>query len=76
MMITDLFLQAVAQFVKVWVETITQEMAETLDFAAFEQGLDELMRQVCTVITAIKLTELLKSADFLAKLKHLGTMFY
>ncbi len=45
-MITDLFLQAVAQFVKVRVETITQEMAETLDFAAFEQGLDELMRQV------------------------------
>ncbi len=69
-MITNLFLQAVAQFVKVRVETMTQEMAETLDFATFEQELDELMRQVCTVITAIKLAELLKSADFLAKLKH------
>ncbi len=34
----------------------TQEMAETLDFATFEQGLDELMRQVCTVVSAIKLT--------------------
>ncbi len=46
-MITDLFLQAVAQIVKVRIEALTEEMEETLDFAAFEQGLDELMRQVC-----------------------------
>ena len=71
-MITNLFLQAVTQFVKVRIETLTQEMAETLDFATLEQELDELMRQVCTVISAIKLTELLTSAEFLAKLKQLG----
>ncbi len=71
-MITNLFLQAVTQFVKVRIETLTQDMAETLDFATFEQELDELMRQVCTVISAIRLTELLASAEFLAKLKQLG----
>ena len=69
---TNLFLQAITQLVKVRIETLTQEMAETLDFATFEQELDELMSQVCTVISAIKLTELLTSAEFLAKLKQLG----
>lgn len=69
---TDLFLQAVTQFVKVQIEGLTQEMTETFDFATFEQGLDELMRQVCTVISAIKLTELLTSSEFLAQLKQLG----
>lgn len=71
-MITNLFLQAVTQLVKVRIETLTQEMAETLDFATFEQELDELMGQVCTVISAIKLTKLLAAAEFLAKLKQLG----
>ena len=71
-MITNLFLQAVTQSVKVRIETLTREMAETLDFATFEQELDELMRQVCTVISAIKLTDLLTSTEILAKLKQLG----
>ncbi|HIP71013.1 MAG TPA: hypothetical protein EYH05_06415 [Anaerolineae bacterium] len=69
---TNLFLQAITQLVKVRIETLTQEMTETLDFATFEQELDELIRQVCTAISAIKLTELLASAEFLAQLKQLG----
>lgn len=71
-MITNLFLQAVTRFVKERIETLTQEMAETLDFASFEQELDGLMREVCTVISAIKLTELLASPELLEKLKQLG----
>ncbi len=71
-MITDLFLQAIAHMVKERIETLSQEMVEMLDFATFEQELDELMGKVCTVISAIKLTELLASPEFLAKLKQLG----
>lgn len=71
-MLTHLFLQAITQFVKERIETLAQEMTETLDFATFEQELDELMRQVYTVIAAIKLTEKLTSAEFLAQLKELG----
>ena len=71
-MITNLFLQAVARFVKAQIETLTQEMETTLNFGTFEQELNELMHQVCTVISVIKLTELLASAEFLEKLKQLG----
>jgi hypothetical protein len=72
-MITNLFLQAVARFVKARIETLTQEMETTLNFATFEQELTELMHQVCTVISAIKLAELLASVEFLEKLKQLGS---
>ena len=71
-MITNLFLQAVTQFVKGRIEKMSQEMTETLDLATFEQELDEMMCEVCTMMSAIKLTELLTSAEFLAKLKQLG----
>ena len=69
-MITNLFLQAVTQFVKGRIEKMSQEMTETLDLATFEQELDEMMCEVCTMMSAIKLTELLTSAEFLAKLKQ------
>lgn len=71
-MISALFLQAVSQLVKVRIESLAQELSKTYDFAAFEQEVNELIQQVCTVIAAIKLTEILTSADFLTNLKQLG----
>jgi hypothetical protein len=71
-MISDLFLQAVSQFVKERIETLSEEMAQTLDFAKFEQEVAELMRQMSTLISAIALTEQLASAAFLEQLKELG----
>jgi hypothetical protein len=71
-MISDLFLQVVSQFVKERIETLSEEMAQTLDFTRFEQEVDELMRQTSTLISAIVLTEQLASATFLEQLKKLG----
>lgn len=72
-MITDLFLQAVVKSVKARISTLSAELEATLDLATFEQELNELMNQVGSVIVAHKLTELLTSAEFLEKLKQLGS---
>ena len=69
---TSLFLQTIAEFVKARIETLAQEMAATLDFATFEQEVNELMSQICTIIGAMKLNELLAAPEFLAQLKQLG----
>lgn len=71
-MTSDLFLQAVAQFVKERIETLSEEMAQTLDFAKFEQEVAELMSQTSTLIAAIVLTKQLASPAFLEQLKELG----
>jgi len=71
-MISHLFLQVVAQFVKERIEVLSEEMAQTLDFARFEQEGAELMRQASTLISAIVLTEQLTSLTFLEQLKVLG----
>lgn len=71
-MLTNLFLQAIMKFVKARIETLSDELEATLDFAAFEAEMNELMNRINTVIVAIKLTELLTSAAFLEKLKQLG----
>jgi hypothetical protein len=71
-MLTDLFLQAIMNFVKARIETASDDLATTLDFAMFESEMNELMNQIGTLMVAIKLTDLLTSAVFLAKLRQLG----
>lgn len=71
-MLTDLFLQAIMKFVKARIETASDDLAATLDFATFEAEMNELMNQIGTLMVAIKLADLLTSAAFLVKLKQLG----
>jgi hypothetical protein len=69
---TDLFVQAIGHFVKASVESLSREVEETLDFAAYERGLNGLMNGISAVIVSIKLMELYASADFLEQLKAWG----
>ncbi len=69
---TTLFIQAMGFFVKTGVESLSRELEETLDFAAYERGLARLMNEISAFIVTIKLTELYASADFLEQMKALG----
>ena len=67
-----LFLQAIMPYVKARIEKLSEELAATFDFAAFEQELMILMNQVSAIIIAAELTELLTSPEYLAHMKQLG----
>ena len=52
----DIFVQAMGLFVKAGVEALSRELGETLDFAAYERGLNELMNEISAAIVTIKVT--------------------
>lgn len=69
-----LFLQIVMPYVQTRIETLSENLVATFDFATFEQELMLLMNQLSAAIVAIELTELLTSPEYLAQLKQLGSL--
>jgi len=69
---TSLFVQVIGQFVKAKMEGLNRELEETLDFAAYERGLNEVMTAISGLIVSIQLSELYARMEFLEQLKVLG----
>lgn len=68
----NILLQAMVVFVKSGIEELSKELARTLDFAAYERGLRELMSAVSAQIVAMELKKIFDDAENLEKLKVLA----
>jgi hypothetical protein len=69
---TDVLIQANVLLVKAGVEALGEELEKTLDFAAYERGVNQLLKKVAAQMVTLKLTELYASSELLEQLKVFG----